>query len=283
MKTKSATPPDDGMLMEGLRSSRVYRGRTARCHRCGSRDLYCESPDLYCCAKCHKQTHPIKETCLASARIPIRKSLLLVWHFSQGSPALNASKALGISYPTVLRFYSRIREATHRSSWFWINPHSLKNKLSDEVIVIKEACKQDGTSTCTWPQEPQLSIAIGAKTDPMVRLALAKAGKKSECEVTVFRREYLIQCLSGLADEDRLPVERNGRFWKLARRHMRKFRGITARKLPGYLGEFAFRMNHDRHDVFKALLDALLEYRPNRSDGSGPSRTALTKHGKTRR
>lgn len=260
-------PSSSDEIIAYLRSSRNYRGRTTTCRNCGSRSLQVDSPDRYRCRSCRKQFSPIKGSWLASARIPIHKSVQLAWHFAHGSPALAASRSLQLSYPTVLRFYSHIREATLKAKWFWINPYSLKNTLTNEVIVIEETCGKSRTAKQTRSRMPQLSIAIGAKTDLAVKLAQAKIEAESEYKVMIFTRQYLIECLSGFPDEDRSETERNSRFWKLAKRHMRKFHGITAEKLPGYLGEFAFRANHDGHDLFKALLDTLLEYPPNNRGG----------------
>lgn len=264
-------PSNSDEIIAYLRSSRNYRGRTTTCRNCGSRSLHVDSPDRYRCRSCRKRFNPVRGSWLASARIPIHKSVQLAWHFAHGSPALAASRSLQLSYPAVLRFYSHIREATLRANWFWINPCSLKNTLADEVIAIEETCGERRTAKQTRSRTSQLSIAIGTKTDPAVKLALAKIETESEYKVMVFTRQYLIECLSGFPDEDRSETERNSRFWKLAKRHMRKFHGITAEKLPGYLGEFAFRANHDRHDLFKALLDTLLEYPQNNRDGSGSS------------
>ena len=336
MIKKLEPPSSNSEIVASLRSSRFYRGRTAICSRCGSQPLQFQSPNQYLCGNCRRQTNPIKGSWLASARVPIQKSVLLVWYFAQGEPALTASRSLGLSYPAVLRFYSRIREATLQARWILKDRDSLEDASPDEVFVIAEttiaarqgerkrgrvvrgsrasrgvkplwasvshapdarAARPQGgrglpqakpqAEDAPCPKSargtgkscrailragapghgskkrdesgmPNVSIAIGMRNSVGVRITMASADKTSERKVTVWKRQEMLQYLNRGSHDMQPAMDGNTRFWKLARRHMRRFRGITADKLPQYLGEFAFRANHGGHDLFKALLEILL-------------------------
>lgn len=249
--------PSDEELLRALRSSRLYRGKTTACQNCGSKNLrYC-APDNYRCSKCGKRTNPTKGTWLDVSRLPIRKTLLLVWCFARGIPALTAGRTVDVSYPTTARVYSRIRNATLFTRWVWINPWSLRNQLSDERIVFREP-RGDAGADC----QP-VAIAIGSDTDFEVRNLQEGLEQKAKYNSAVYTRDYLLETLYKDPESHDHASEQSGRFWKTVRRHLRKFRGITAAKLPEYLGEFAFRENHANHDLFKALLDKLLDFPPS--------------------
>lgn len=249
--------PTDEALLRALRSSRLYRGRTAACRSCRSKDLRYRAPDDYRCSKCGKRISPTKGTWLDVSRLPIRKTLLLVWCFARGMPALTAGRTVGVSYPTTARAYSRIRSATLFTRWVWINPWSLRNQLSDERIVFREP-GDDADTDC-----PRVAIAIGSDADLEVSfLQKDLAQKKTKYNVSVYSRDYLLETLYKDPESHDHASEQSGRFWKTVRRHLRKFRGISAAKLPEYLGEFALRENHAKHDLFKTLLDTLLNIPP---------------------
>lgn len=249
--------PSDEALLRALRSSRLYRGGTAACRNCGSRDLRYRAPDNFRCSKCGKRTDPTKQTWLGFSRTPIRKILLLAWCFSRGIPALTAGRAIKVSYPTAMRVFSRIRSATLFTRWFWINPKSLQNKLQDERIVIK-APRRDVSA-----EFQPVVIAIGSNTDFEVKKLQAEVEEEGVDDPSFYSRGYLLETLYKAPESHDHASQQSGRFWKTARRHIRKFRGITTAKLPEYLGEFAFRENHAKHDMFKTLLDTLLNIPPS--------------------
>lgn len=246
------------------------------------------SRKCYSCQDCRSQVYPTAGTIFHKSRVPLTDWFYVVWKFSQtraGFSAKQVEREIGVSYPTALRMCNLIRSGLGESP------------------SLSGVCEADETYIGGRPRIRGVSKrGRGTRKVPVIGV-VERGGKIVVKAVDNVKRETVIPFLSEHVEDgaaiytDELNVYNvlpehgyeharvlhkqrqyayttdDGRnvhtnhlegFWsypKSAVLHVH--RGVSRRKLQGYLNEHTFRYNRrkDEQPMFYAILGAVAQPR----------------------
>ncbi|MEL6704806.1 MAG: IS1595 family transposase [Bacteroidota bacterium] len=239
------------------------------------------SRKCYSCQNCGSHVHPTAGTIFERSRVPLPDWFYVIFQFAKtraGFSAKQVERELGVSYPTALRMCNLIRsqlgesptlsgiveaDETYIGGKPRIRGVSKRGRGTRKVPVIG-AVQRDGKivvkavdnvkreTVIPWLKE---HIKEGAEvyTDELnIYDVLPEEGYEHE-KVLHKQRQY------ARITEDGKNVHTNHLegFWSYPKSAvLRIHRGVSRRKLQGYLNEHAFRYNHrkDADGLFCAML-----------------------------
>ncbi len=235
----------------------------------------------YSCQECGSHVHPTAGTIFHRSRVPLPDWFFVIWKFSKtraGFSAKQIEREIGVSYPTALRMCNLIRSRLGESP-------SLSGIVEADECYVGGRPRYRGVS----------KRGRGTRKVPVIG-AVERGGKVSVKAVNTVSRATVLPFLTERIEEgsevytdelnvyDVLPdhgyaheavkhgereyvrYEPDGRtihtntlegFWSYPKSAvLRIHRGVSRRKLQGYLDEHTFRYNHrkDEEGIFGAML-----------------------------
>jgi transposase-like protein len=248
------------------------------------------SKKSYSCQNCRNHVFPLTGTIFEKTRVPLPDWFFVIWQFSNtrtGFSAKQVEREIGVSYPTALRICNLIR------SQLGENP-SLSGVVEADECYIGGKPRIRGVS----------KRGRGTRKVPVIG-AVERGGKVIVKAVDNVKRDTVLPFLKGHIQEgtrvytdelnvyDVLPdhgfehdrvlhkqrqyayTSDDGRnvhtnhlegFWSYPKSAiLRIHRGVSRRKLQGYLDEHTFRYNHrdDAETLFGAFLSRLSVPQPS--------------------
>lgn len=86
----------------------------ACCHKCGNKGLKFRSNYEYC-PSCRHKSSVKADSIFKGSNLSFKKIYLLIWCWQRKFGIQEAISTIGISYPTIERWYDRLREALPES------------------------------------------------------------------------------------------------------------------------------------------------------------------------
>lgn len=269
--------------LEHLRRLRWPDGITcAKCERVTPHYLIAKRK-CYSCQHCGTQTYPTAGTIFHKSRVPLPDWFYVCFQFAKtraGFSAKQVERELGVSYPTALRICNQIRSCLAES------PRLSGVVEADEVYIggrprVRGVSKR-GRGTKKVPVVGVLqrdgSVAVRvtdtvsrATVLPFIREHVAEGATVCTDELNVYTAlpaEGYEHEAVGHATKQYVRVRSDGfrvhtnsleGFWSYPKSAiLRIHRGVSRRKLPGYLAEHAFRYNRRKSpdSLFSQILGA---------------------------
>lgn len=281
----------EGKAFRALRSRRFaqLRQRRATCPRCLKARVYTLAEGRYRCPRCRHTFGVFTGTWLGQFRLPLPTWLWLVKLFELEVPALVAAQQTGLSYPTALRAFTRMRQAILAAE----APHLL-DLVGPEVeadesyfggrrtgrrsggkrgrgalgkIPVFGILERRGRVSVTVVPDVSAETLLGETIRHVKRGSLIYTDRYRGYDALTFCGYQHLRVAHGKGEyvSRRAPaVHINGLegFWSYAKGKLAKHHGVAPHRFPLYLYEMQFRYNHRRENLFELLLELLVKSVP---------------------
>ena len=213
-----------------------------RCPYC-SGALYELGEGMLKCRACRKKFSPRK----------MIKDLELIERFCRGETALEASKAMGISYQSVITRYERLRllAATHLEEAY--EAHRSEVREFEEYIYLEASKRHDKRNI--FDAHNFITFDYGGKVYNLLMPDLHR-----------YKQEFLDDGLESLYYEEfskflrihriaKLEKSKNTitRFWDFFEQYIIRYKGIRSENFAFYLKEAEFHFNYSAEEQYNIL------------------------------
>ena len=265
---------------------RRFADKRSSCPACARRPVYRLAEGRYRCGRCRYTFALTTGTWMARCRLPARTWLWLVKLFELETTANVAAGQTGLSYPTALKAFTTIRRAllaTHAEGL-----DLLRREVEADESYFGPRRRRGGKRGRGAPDKIPVfgllerggRVSVTVIRDITARTLLdltVKTVKRGSLVYTDRYRGYdTLMCCGyrhmrvdhGREDQRRFAHRFSGKrvhvnglegFWSFAKGKLYKYHGVSPAKFPLYLFEMQFRYNHRSQDLFRLILDALLQ------------------------
>ena len=236
------------------------------------------------CYSCNKEWSEKQGSIFNIFRIPYKKLIMALKLFEIEISALEASKQLEVSYNTVLKLYTLIRNALMLIS---DNKALLSGEieLDESYFGGKRKGKRGRGSQNKTPVfgilerngKVKVEVVPDVKSDTLKNLTIQKV-KRGSLIYTDTYRSYNGLVSYGFKHEriNKSYSFANGKvyingiegFWSYAKERLMKFHGVSKTRFPLYLKELEFRYNNRQKNMYELILEAIVKYNENRLGGN---------------
>lgn len=252
-----------------LRKVGILRTFT-ECLHCGSDELSDFRKTGLRCRDCRHAWSKRKDSLLFHSAVTCREFVALVWEFGKGKTALKCSKNMGMTFPTVNRYYREFREALALCD---------SPRLPEEagpVASFLELSRKGKGGTGEASDSPMFFGIFERRRKASVRhVPGVSVDSLRQDGIKIVRSRTLISTdrygpYDGLvARYDRtgrrrrfsggtVPIVKSGRFWRYAVDRLKNnYHGVSAEHFPLYLKELEVRYNSKNEGLMKLVFDCL--------------------------
>ena len=249
-----------------------WKGYRRACPRCDSRKVAAIRRNRLRCLNCRYEFGDFTGTYLGLLNIDFKKWHALIRMFELEVSARQATKELGMSYPTVLKAFHIIRMAiAAQSGDFQLENGQLTKETSsaggpDEENGDRALCEPPVFGFRERGGKVRVEALPEVGQDVLKCLKLRKIRRSSIAFTNKFQGyDRLIFYANGqLKTSPSQPpmqwVASNGQegFWSYAKHKLVRFHGVSSQKFPLYLKELEFRYNQrHKENSFAILADYL--------------------------
>ena len=228
---------------------------------------------MYKCYKCKREWSIRKGSILEKTRISLSKFLIALKLFELEVPVLRAAKELKLSYNTVHRLFTLIRERIYEKvskddllkgeveadeSYFGGRRKGKRGRGALGKIPVFGILERNG--------KVKVEVVKDVKAETLLREVIKKV-KRGSLIYTDRYKGYDGLVMYGFRHEriDHSKRFANGKvyingiegFWSYAKERLLKYHGLSAQLFPLYLKELEFRYNTRERDLYDELLNIL--------------------------
>lgn len=222
--------------------------------------IYCDSPLYHLkdgqvkCSACKKK--------YSTARINQIKTL--IEYFCNDNNALTASKSLGLTYVTVLKYYQQFRYLIAEYCEVQYHLRNTQESQYEEYLYIEKSKRRD--KTAIFDAHNFLTFSYGERvyTLLMPSLGMFKQQFIEDNLENVYHKEFSkfmrTSKIIKISEHDNAITK----FWHYFEHFITDFKGVNKEHFPYYLKEAEFKFNTPLNERL-AILEELY-FRPNGSD-----------------
>ncbi|MDD5052530.1 MAG: transposase [Sulfuricurvum sp.] len=222
--------------------------------------IYCENPlyhlsdGMVKCSKCKKKYSPKR----------IKQTQALIQLFCNDENALNASKSVGITYVTVLKYYQKFRHLI--AEYCELQYHALRTQESqyEEYLYLEKSKRHD--KKAIFDSHNFLTFGYGENVYTLLMPSLGMYKQQflednlEEIYFKEFSKFMRTSKIIKISEHDNAIV----RFWHYFEQFITTFKGVSDEHFPYYLKEAEFKFNtpvEKRADILEELY-----FKPHGSD-----------------
>ena len=243
------------------------------CPYCGNEHFGKVRRNMYKCYRCKREWSIRKGSVLERTKISFLKFLLALKLFELEIPVLKASKELGLSYNTVHRLFTLIRECIFRKT---SEDDFLRGEIEADESYFGGKRKGNrgrgavGKTPVFGILERNGKVKVEVVRDVKAETLLKEVVKKVKRGSLIYTdrfKGYDGLVMYGFKHEriDHSKRFANGKvyingiegFWSYAKERLLKFHGLSPKLFPLYLKELEFRYNERGKELYDKLLEAI--------------------------
>ena len=263
---------DEGKAEELLRGYGIIR-EFKGCIYCGNRGFGKVRRNSYKCYRCKREWGIRKGSILEGFRVKLSKVILAIKLFELEVPVLRASKELKLSYNTVHRLFTVIRERLYK---FSSKDDLLKGEVEADESYFggrkrgKAGRGAGGKIPVFGILERNGKVKVEIVKDVRAETLLKETIKKVKRGSLIYTDRY--RSYDGLVSYgfkhkriDHSKRFTNGKvyingiegFWSYAKGKLLKYHGLSKELFPYYLKELEFRYNYRNERLFDKIMEAI--------------------------
>ncbi len=263
---------DEEKAEEFLRKKGILKSFT-ECPYCGNEHFGKVRRNMYKCYRCKREWSVRKGSIFEKTKISFSKFLLALKLFELEIPVLKGAKELELSYNTVHKLFTLIREHIFKvtskedllsgeieadESYFGGRRKGKRGRGAKNKIPVFGILERNG--------KVKVEVVKDVKAETLLKETIKKVKRGSLIYTDKFRG-YDGLVMYGFRHEriDHSKKFANGKvyingiegFWSYAKGRLLKFHGLSPKLFPLYLKELEFRYNKRDSNLYNELLNAL--------------------------
>ena len=250
------------------------------CTRCNSYEIYRIAGKRFRCKRCRYTFHDFTGRWLNKLQISCKEWLWIIKLFELELSAMKIAAQIGLSYPTVLKAVTVIRQAIIAQSvddfellsgeiemdesYFGGHRKGKRGRGAAHKVPVFGILERNGIV--------RVEVIKNVRAETLLNLTVKTVRRGSIVYTDKFRGyDSLMFCGYRHIKIDHKKLFASGKvyingvegFWSYAKERLIKFHGISIEKFPLYLKEMEFRYNNRDKNIFHLLAQYLCNLVPN--------------------